>query len=155
MDVPPVQDAQPPKGLIRLANPIVAALLRSPLHRLVGKNLMLLTVTGRKSGRSYTLPVGRHQQPDGTLVVSAGGAWRHNLQDGSEVRVVLDGRVRTAHVTVEEDPLRAAEVFRGLLDCAGPRALAVKITGDHSPTLEEIGPVMANRVIAYLKLATL
>ena len=51
---------------------------------------MLLTVTGRKSGRAYTLPIGRHQQPDGTFVLSAGGNWRHNLRGGADVRVTLE-----------------------------------------------------------------
>src|SRR2546421_3998594 len=41
------------------ALPILVALLKSPLHRLASKNLMLLTVTGRKSGRTYRLPVDR------------------------------------------------------------------------------------------------
>src|SRR6478672_3397393 len=105
MDRPAVQDAPPPKAVLRLVNPLVVALLRSRLHRLASKNLMLLTVTGRKTGRTYTLPVGLHEQPDGTLVLSAGGSWRHNLQDGRDVRVTLDGRERTAHTTLEEDPV--------------------------------------------------
>src|SRR5438034_1442025 len=108
MDRPAVEDARPPKAVLRLVNPIVVALLRSPLHRLASKNLMLLTVTGRKSGRAYTLPIGRHQQPDGTFVLSAGGNWRHNLRGGADVRVTLDGRERTAHATLEEDPTRTA-----------------------------------------------
>ena len=153
MDRPAVEDAPPPKAVLRLVNPIVVALLRSRLHRLASKNLMLLTVTGRKSGRSYTLPVTRHEQPDGTLVVSAAGSWRHNLRAGSDVRVTLDGRERTAHVTPEEDPVQAAEVFKGLLDRASARDVGVKVNVDRSPTPDEIKPVLAHRVVAYLKLA--
>jgi deazaflavin-dependent oxidoreductase (nitroreductase family) len=153
MDRPAVEDARPPKAVLRLVNPIMVALLRSRLHRLASKNFMLLTVTGRKSGRSYTLPVSRHEQPDGTLVVSAAGSWRHNLRGDGDVRVTLDGRERPAHVTPEEDPVRAAEVFKGLLDRAGPRDVGVKVNADRSPTPEEIKPVLAHRVIAYLKLA--
>jgi len=73
---PPVQDVPPPKIALRFANPVLKAVLRSPLHRLLSRKLMLLTVTGRKSGRRYTLPVGRYQSPDGTFVLSAGGNWR-------------------------------------------------------------------------------
>jgi deazaflavin-dependent oxidoreductase (nitroreductase family) len=114
---------------------------------------MLLTVTGRRSGRSYTMPVTRHEQPDGTLVVSAAGNWRHNLRDDAEVRVTLDGRERNAHATLEHDPLQAAQVFKGLLERAGKRAVGVRVNVKHSPTTEEIKPVLTNRVIAYLKLA--
>jgi deazaflavin-dependent oxidoreductase (nitroreductase family) len=150
---PAVEDGRPPKALLRFVNPVVVALLRSPLHRLASKNLMVLTVTGRKSGRRYTLPVTRHEQSDGSLVVSAAGGWRHNLQDGAEVDVTLDGRDRTARVMVEEDPIRAAEVFKGLLESTNPRAAGVKVNVHHSPTPDEIRPVLAQRVIAYLTLA--
>jgi deazaflavin-dependent oxidoreductase (nitroreductase family) len=150
---PAVEDARPPKAVLKLVNPVMRGLLRSGLHRLASKNFMLLTVTGRKSGRSYTLPVSRHEQTDGTLVVSAAGGWRHNLRGGDDVRVVVDGGERTAHVTVEEDPVRATEVFKGLLERAGARAVGVKVNVDRQPTPDEIAPVLAHRVIAYLKLA--
>jgi deazaflavin-dependent oxidoreductase (nitroreductase family) len=153
MDRPAVEDARPPKAVLKLVNPIMVALLRSRMHRLASENFMLLTVTGRKSGRSYTLPVSRHEQPDGSLVVSAAGSWRHNLRGGGDVRVTLDGRERAAHVTPEGDAVRAAEVFKGLLDRASPRDVGVKVNVDRSPTPEEIQPVLAHRVIAYLKLA--
>jgi deazaflavin-dependent oxidoreductase (nitroreductase family) len=153
MDRPAVEDARPPKAVLTLVKPIMVALLRSRLHRVASKNLMLLTVTGRKSGRSYTLPVTRHERPDQTLVVSAAGSWRHNLRGGGDVRVTLAGREHTAHATVEEDPLRAAEVFKGLLERAGARAVGVKLNVDHAPTTDEIKPALAHRVIAYLKLA--
>jgi deazaflavin-dependent oxidoreductase (nitroreductase family) len=153
MDRPSVEDARPPKAVLRLVNPVLVAVLRSGLHRVASKNLMLLTVTGRKSGRTYTMPVTRHQQPDGTLVVSSAGGWRHNLRSGTEARVTVEGQERTAHVTVEEDPVRATEVFKGLLEHSNERAVGVKVNVKRSPTFDEIKPVLAHRVIAYLKLA--
>jgi deazaflavin-dependent oxidoreductase (nitroreductase family) len=147
-----VQDARPPRKLIRLVNPVMKALLRSPLHRLLGKNLMLLTVTGRKTGRTYTVPVGRHESRDGTFLLSAAGNWRHNLRGGAAVRLTLDGREHAAHAVLEEDPERAAEAFKTMLDQAGPRALGVKVNVDRSPTIAEIRPALAHRTIAYLHL---
>ena len=38
-------------------NPIIQWLLRSPLHLMVSKNMMLMTYTGRKSGKIYTTPM--------------------------------------------------------------------------------------------------
>jgi hypothetical protein len=134
-------------------NPAVRGLLRSPLHRLLSNNVMLLTVTGRKTGRTHTVPVGRHQLPDGTFVVFAAGNWRYNLGSGAEVRLALDGRERAAHAVVEEDPDRAAEAFKTILDHAGPRALGVKVNMDRSPTVAEIKPVLERRTVAYLHLA--
>jgi hypothetical protein len=97
--------------------------------------------------------VGRHESPDGTFVLSAGGNWRHNLRGGAAVRVTLDGRERPARAVLEEDPDRAAEAFKTMLDHAGPRALAVKVNVDRSPTPAEIKPALADRGVAYLELA--
>ena len=51
-------------------NPLVAAVLRSPFHWLLSFGLMLITVTGRRSGRRYTIPVG--YQRHGDLLVTLG-----------------------------------------------------------------------------------
>jgi len=39
-------------------NPLMKALLYSPLHGEVSKSLMLLSFTGRKSAMKFTPPVG-------------------------------------------------------------------------------------------------
>jgi hypothetical protein len=51
---------------------------------------------------------------------------------------------------LEEDPARAAEVFRTLLERAGARAVAVKVNVDRTPTVAEVLPAMADRGIAYV-----
>ncbi len=38
-------------------NPIMAGVLRSPLHGLLSQSFMLIRVTGRKSGRMISTPV--------------------------------------------------------------------------------------------------
>lgn len=40
----------------RLVNPLVRLLLRSPLHRLLSRSLVILSYQGRKTGRSHSLP---------------------------------------------------------------------------------------------------
>ncbi len=113
---------------------------------------MLLTVTGRRTGRAYTILVGRHQAEDGTFLLSASGNWRHNLHGGTDVRLLLDGRQRTAQAVMEEDPDRTAELFRSMLERAGARALAVKVNVDRLPSCDEIKPALAVRGVAYLHL---
>ena len=53
----------------------------------------------------------------------------------------------------EEDPDRAAEAFKMMLDSAGPRALGVKVNVERSPTAAEIRPVLARRTVAHLQLS--
>jgi hypothetical protein len=45
-------------GVLSRLNPLIAGLLRSPLHPLLSPGLLLLTVTGRHSGRATAIPVG-------------------------------------------------------------------------------------------------
>lgn len=89
-------------------------LLRSPLHGLVSKGLMLLMVTGRMSGRTFTFPV-RYVERDGKILVLAGRAttksWWRNLREPTPVRMRLRGRDVTGMALAVVD---ADGVARGL-----------------------------------------
>ncbi len=50
-------------------NPLISAILRSPLHWLLSPGVMLITVTGRRSGRRYTIPVGYQRQGESLTVM--------------------------------------------------------------------------------------
>ena len=52
-----VERKVPPSILIKISNPVVRLLLRSPLHGPLDSAVLLLHVTGRKSGRRYVIPV--------------------------------------------------------------------------------------------------
>ena len=61
----------------KVANPVMKALLRSPLHGLVSKNIALLHFRGRKSGRDFVTPSATcaRATPSGSCrrIVRAGG----------------------------------------------------------------------------------
>ena len=79
--------------LQKLYNPIVAGILRSPLHAAMSNSTMLLTFSGRKSGRTYTTPVSYVRDGDELLVVgSRGHSWWKNLRGGAVVSVRVRGR---------------------------------------------------------------
>jgi deazaflavin-dependent oxidoreductase (nitroreductase family) len=72
----------------------VTWLLRSPLHRLVGGGLLLLTVTGRRSGRRYTIPVGYQRDGDVLHVLVSKARrkqWWRNFREPAPVEVELRG----------------------------------------------------------------
>jgi hypothetical protein len=54
----PAEEVEPPKALAKVVNPVLKTLLHSPLHGLVGKQLMLLGLEGCKTGRRYEVVVG-------------------------------------------------------------------------------------------------
>ena len=71
-------------------NTFISWVLRSPFHGLLSNGTMLITVTGRKTGKKYTTPVGYYQQ-DGYLwiLTSRDRQWWRNLKNGAEVSLLL------------------------------------------------------------------
>ncbi|MFZ4813712.1 MAG: nitroreductase/quinone reductase family protein [Phototrophicaceae bacterium] len=80
--------------------------LMSPFHQVASKEMMLITVTGRKSGQVYTLPVSYTQENDQTLYTLSQREhlWWHNLRNGALVTLCLRGKVVTAKGRVIEEP---------------------------------------------------
>jgi deazaflavin-dependent oxidoreductase (nitroreductase family) len=71
-------------------NDFMAAVLRSPFHGVLSNGMMLITVTGRKTGRKYTTPVGYYREGDYLWVItSRERTWWRNLQGGAEVELFL------------------------------------------------------------------
>ena len=54
----------------KLYNPMVIALLHSPLHPLLDEHTMAITVSGRKSGKLYRFPVSYVRDGETLLVIS-------------------------------------------------------------------------------------
>jgi hypothetical protein len=80
-------------------NPLVCAVLRSPAHWLLSPALMLLTVTGRRSGRRYTIPVSYHQLDDCIVVLVAEARtkqWWRNYRSPGPIELRLRGKARSA-----------------------------------------------------------
>ena len=151
---PAVEARVPPTLMVKIINPVFRLLLGSPLHGLMSKSLMVLHVTGRKSGRVYDVPVGRHEI-DGQLLTYAGGQWRTNLRGGADVRLTIDGRERAAHAVLEEDPDRVAEVFWKMVESLGYKGAqraALKVNVDRQPTLDEVREATLGRSLVLLTL---
>ena len=82
--------------LSKVGNPFVGFLLQSPLHGLLGAKFMLITVTGRKTGRTYTTPVNYVREGDTLTVISRKNrTWWRNLSEAAPVFVRIKGKRRT------------------------------------------------------------
>jgi hypothetical protein len=85
------------------ANAAVAWVLRSPLHPLLSWGLMLVTVTGRRTGRVYTIPVGYQRDGDALVVLVSWPArkqWWRNYRERRPIEVGLRGRTIGGHAVV-------------------------------------------------------
>jgi deazaflavin-dependent oxidoreductase (nitroreductase family) len=91
-------------------NSIMAAVLRSPLHGMLSKNMMLITVTGKKTGRQYTTPVSYSQQGEVLWVISnRERTWWRNLSGGAPVRLVFKGKTINAYGEAVTDDAQVEE----------------------------------------------
>src|SRR5690349_24649181 len=107
-----IRASVPSIRILHAINPFVAAILRSPLHGLLSRQLILLTYTGRKTGKRYTIPVGYARDGD-ALVVFSSRSWRRTLRGSAPVEVLLQGRRYTGTAVPIEDPEEVtAEVER-------------------------------------------
>lgn len=90
--------------LFAFVNPIVVALARSILYRLVSRQVVVLDFSGRRSGRRYTIPV-TYLRRDGEILcmTERNGIWWRNLQGGVPVQLTLNGRSVSTTSQVEID----------------------------------------------------
>jgi len=136
-------------------NVFMEAVLRSPLHSLISKNFMLLTYTGRKSGKPYSLPVNYYRMGDSLLVTSLRSrTWWRSMRNGAPVELILQGkRISTSGEALEAE----GQVAAGLEDlfCLYPtmaRFFDVRMAGNQRPEPEDLIAAARSRVVVRFKL---
>jgi deazaflavin-dependent oxidoreductase (nitroreductase family) len=97
--------------IMRAVNVPMRAVLSLPVATPLSANLMLISFTGRKTGKAYRQPVSYARDGE-VLLTPGGGRWTLNLAGGRPVRIRLRGRDVAAQAELVTD---AAEVER-LLD---------------------------------------
>jgi hypothetical protein len=88
----PAMRPSPPKSITIVLNALISVLLRSPLHRLLSDSTLILSFTGRKSGKIYTFPVGYYQLKRDTLTLIPLHGWWKNLRSSVPITIWLKGR---------------------------------------------------------------
>jgi hypothetical protein len=121
-------------------DPMMIWLLKSPLHRLVSKGVMLTSVTGRRSGKTITTPTNYLQDGNMLWVVSwRDRNWWKNLRGGAPMRVLLSGKEIKGRGEVLEDQDTVAQSLFEYYQKAPQLAKYVEIGLDAAgcPVLED------------------
>ena len=85
-------------------NDFMAWVLRSPFHGMLSNGMMLITVTGRKTGKEYTTPVGYYIENGNLWVItSRERKWWRNLHGGAQVKLLLKRKLVKALAEPELD----------------------------------------------------
>jgi len=137
---PAVTIGHPPAGLLRAVNPLVGFLLRTPLAGPLRKQMMVVNVTGRKSGRKYSIPLSAHQI-DGTLYALTSAPWKNNFREGATAEVLRDGKTTTMRGELITDPTLVAELSERCAVSYGVKKaqtmMGLKFRDNRIPTVEE------------------
>jgi F420H(2)-dependent quinone reductase len=99
------------RSMLRLAGSIHRFMYRRGLARKMGEmQQVLLTTTGRKSGKPHTVPLGAIREGDGWVVIASyGGAdidpsWWLNMKANPNVTVQVNDQVIKARMQEITDP---------------------------------------------------
>jgi deazaflavin-dependent oxidoreductase (nitroreductase family) len=135
-------------------NPLVIRILRSPLHPLLSRGLLLLSYTGRQSGRRLTIPLGYQRDGDAITVLASRARrklWWRNFRAPAPVELRVRGRVLQGEARVlpgDGVEFRAAveRTFRRLPRLAGQFGIAYEpgrgLTPEQWRRLAEEGAVV-------------
>jgi hypothetical protein len=150
-----IDAGHPPSALLKLVNPILGFLLRTPLAGPARKQLMVLSFTGRKTGRPFTLPVSAHVI-DNDLYALTGAAWKQNFRDGAPAQVVYDGKSTAMRGELITDRAIVSDLFKRCAESYGARRaqtmIGLKFRDQRIPTLEEFGEAVDRMKLGAVRL---
>jgi hypothetical protein len=151
---PAVTVSHPPAGLLRAVNPLLGLLLRTPLAGSARDQMMVVNVTGRKSGRRYSIPVSAHTI-DNTLYALTSAPWKNNFHDGATAEVLRGGKTTTMHGVLITDPATVAALSHRCAESYGTkraqRMMGLKFRDNRIPTLQEFTEAAAREHMSAIK----
>jgi deazaflavin-dependent oxidoreductase (nitroreductase family) len=135
-------------------NSAMKLILRSPVHGMVSKTVLLITFTGRKSGKTYTTPVDYSQDGD-QVTIFTHAAWWKNLGNGTPVMLCMRGReLQGLAVPVAEDKQTVAAGLAAHLRKVPSDAKYYGVTFDENrnPRAEEVEKAAQTVVMIRVQL---
>ncbi len=134
-------------------NDFMSWMLRSPLHGMLSDGMMLITVTGRKTGKKITLPVGYYPENRYLWVItSRDRTWWKNLRGGAEVDLLLKRKPVKAFADTELDEQFVETRMVEYLQHVPQAAKMMKIRMEAGkPNLEDIRATAKDRLFVKIK----
>jgi hypothetical protein len=150
-----IEIEHPPSALLRLVNPILSLLLRTPLAGPARKQLMVFSFTGRKTGRPYSIPLSAHVI-DNDLYALTGAPWKQNFRDGAAAQVFYDGKTTAVRGELIQDRAVVSDLFLRCAESYGvqraQRMMGLKFRDRRIPTLDEFAEGVDRLHLAAVRL---
>jgi deazaflavin-dependent oxidoreductase (nitroreductase family) len=135
-------------------NQAMKFVLRSPVHGMVSKSVLLITFTGRRSGKTYTTPVDYSQDGDQVTIFTHADWWK-NLRGGAPVTLRIRGRdlQGVAEPVAEDKRLVAAGLMAHLRKVPSDAKYYGVTFDDHkNPRAEEVEKAAQTAVMIRVRL---
>ncbi|OBG28987.1 hypothetical protein [Mycobacterium sp. 852002-51057_SCH5723018] len=145
----------PPSALLRIVNPVLGFLLRTPLAGPARKQLMVVSFTGRKTGRPFTIPVSAHVV-DNELYALTGAPWKQNFRGGAPAQVVYDGKTTAMRGELIRDRAVVSELYHRCVESYGAqraqRMIGLKFRDQRIPTRDEFAEAVDRLHLGAVRL---
>jgi len=152
----PVEIAHPPQAVLRVLNPTLRFLMRTPLGGALRNGLIVLKFSGRKSGRRYEVVTAPHHL-DGKLVVLTAAPWRVNFRGGRDLEWDHHGHTASGRGVLVEEPQAVAEIYHRIISELGPKMAArrtpVKVNVSRVPTVDELAALARGTGLSAVRLS--
>ena len=137
-----------------IVNRTMKFVLRSPLHGIVDKQILLITFTGRKSGKTYTTPVSYSQSGDQVVIFTHADWWK-NLRNDAPVSLHIRGQELQGLAEPIAEDMQAvaaglAEHLRKVRSDA--KYYDVTFDADGNPRSEEVEEAAQSAVMVRIRL---
>lgn len=135
-------------------NDFMGWVLRSPIHWILSDSMILITVRGLKTGKTYTTPVEYYRQ-DGSLwvITLRNRTWWRNLRGGAHVSLLLKRQSVTAFAEIDLDEksveARMYEYLKYMPHAAKPLGIHVE---NGIANAEDVARVAPDRLFVRIKL---
>lgn len=137
----------------RLANLLLAAIVNSPLHPVLGGALAVIAVRGRRSGKPIRTPVNVARVGDTLTIISRRErTWWRNVRSGQGAQLRLSGRNLQVRGEVLENAERVGEALAGYFAVRPGHAkyFNVRLQPDGTPAPDDVRAAAAGRVVIQL-----
>jgi deazaflavin-dependent oxidoreductase (nitroreductase family) len=133
-------------------NDFISWVLRSPFHGMLSNGMMLITVTGRKTGKKYTTPVGYFSENgDLWVLTSRDRTWWKNLYDGAEVSLLLKREPVQAFARPELDSQTVETLMRAYIKHIPQAAKSLGIHVENgTPDHEDMRRIIQDRLFVKI-----
>ena len=142
--------------MFRILNPIMKTILKSPLHKVVSEQIMIITFLGAKSGKEYSTPVSYSREGD-KVTCFTHAIWWKNFNTRADVKLRIQGQDLIGHAeAITDDPDRTtAGLARHILAVPfDAKYYGITFDSDGQPDMDQVKQGAAEAVMIQISLDT-